>query len=67
MNHHTLILSTARIKIPFGVSIKFTTNLSNLRWALTEYFGSEIDYDADFVDTNMKAVSRKITYFEFYF
>lgn len=67
MENHTLILSTAKIEIPKGVTIEFITNLINRGLTGIEYFGVEIDNQEDFIEPDMKVASEEISYFEFFF
>ncbi|MHC0441630.1 hypothetical protein [Flavobacterium sp. 3-210] len=67
MANHTLILTTDKKTIPVELSIDYVTHLINQGLALTEYFGLEIDNDADFISDDMKEVSKKITYIEIFF
>lgn len=67
MESHTLILSTTKTTIPTDIKIDFVTNLINRGLALTEYFGVEIDNQADYVSQDMQKVSTDITYIEIYF
>lgn len=67
MESHTLILSTAKIAIPENVTINFITSLINRGLTGVEYFGPELDNQADFIEPEMKLASEEITYFEFFF
>ena len=67
MERHTLILSTAKVKIPEGFTIDFITNLINRGLAMTEYFGREIKKQSDFIENDMKTASEEITYIEIFF
>ena len=67
METHTLILSTAKIEIPKGVTTDFITNLINQGLTGIEYFGPEIDNPKDFIEPDMKLASEEISYFEFFF
>lgn len=67
MANHTLILSTAKIEIPKGVTIGFITNLLNRGLTGIEYFGQEIDNQEDVIEPDMKVASEEISYFEFFF
>jgi len=67
MQNHTLILSTAKVAIPEGVTIDFITSLINRGLTGIEYFGPEIDNQEDFIEPDMKLASEEISYFEFFF
>lgn len=67
MQNHTLILSTAKLPIPEGVTIDFVTNLLNRGLTGIEYFGVELDNPECYIDEDMEAASSEITYFEFHF
>lgn len=67
MKNHTIILSTAKVHIPENVTIDFITNLMNRGVAMVEYFGPEIDNQADFIDNDMKKIRAEISFFEFFF
>jgi len=67
MKNHTLILSTAKVTIPDVITIDQVTSLINRGLTGIEYFGVELDNDADYIDNDMKAASEEITYMEFFF
>lgn len=67
MNSHTLILSTAKVTIPDVITIDMVTSLINRGLTGIEYFGIEIDNQADYIDDDMKAASEEITYIECFF
>lgn len=67
MNSHTLILSTAKVTIPDGVTIDFVTKLINRGLTAIDYFGAEIDNQPDYLDEEMKVLSETISYFHFNF
>jgi hypothetical protein len=67
MMDHTLILSTAKVVIPEGVTIDFITNILNRGLTGIEYFGLELDNPECYIDEDMTAVASEITYFEFHF
>ena len=67
MENHTLILSTAKIVIPEGITINFVTNLLNRGLTGIEYFGPELDNPECYIDEDMKAAAAEITYLEFHF
>ena len=67
MKQHTLILSTAKVKIPDVITVDQVTSLINRGLTGIEYFGVEIDNQADYIDDDMRAASEEITYIEFYF
>jgi len=67
MESHTLILSTAKLTIPNVITMDMVTSLINRGLTGVEYFGIEIDNQADYIDEDMKAASEEITYIEFYF
>lgn len=50
MANHTLILSTAKVAIPEGVTIDFIKSLINRGLTGIEYFGPEIDNQEDFIE-----------------
>lgn len=64
---HTLILATTRLPHPEQADITRIKNLLNQGLAMIEYFGPEIDNQADFEDEDMRAVGLSITYIEFFF
>lgn len=67
MKNHTLILSTAKVTIPDVIKIDQVTNLINRGLTGIEYFGTELDNAADYIDVDMKAAAEQITFIEFYF
>ncbi|WP_211356613.1 hypothetical protein [Flavobacterium daemonense] len=66
MYDHTLILTTTKTATN-DLSLDFVTHLINTGDAMVEYFGVEIDNQADFIDDDMREVSREITYIEIFF
>lgn len=67
MNHHTLILSTAKLHIPEAITITYVTNLLHRGLLLIEYFGVEIDNQPDYIDQDMEEASHEISYIDFHF
>lgn len=67
MEHHSLILSTAKLPIPEVVTIDFVTNLLNRGLTGIEYFGCEIDNPECYISDDMKLASEGITYVDFHF
>lgn len=67
MFQHTLILSTSKVHIPEAINIDFIIHLVNRGLTAIDYFGYEIDNQADYVEEDMKLASAGISYFEFNF
>lgn len=67
MQHHTLILSTAKLHIPEAITITYVTNLLHQGLLGIEYFGIAIDNQPDYIDADMEKVSHKISYIDFHF
>lgn len=67
MQHHTLILSTAKLHIPEAITITYVTNLLHRGLLLIEYFGIQIDNQPDYIDADMEEASHKISYVDFHF
>ncbi|WP_166921977.1 hypothetical protein [Flavobacterium poyangense] len=67
MQYNTLILSTSKVIIPKVLTIDFVTRLINRGLTAIDYFGIEIDNPEDYIEKDMKEVSKSISYFEFQF
>ena len=67
MRNHSLILSTAKVAIPEGITIDYITNLLIRGLTGIEYFGTELDNPECYIDEDMTAAASEITYFEFHF
>jgi len=67
MNAHTVILSTTKTEITKDSSCDTIAHLINRGIAMVDYFGVELDNDADYIADDMKDVSNDITYIEIHF
>jgi hypothetical protein len=67
MHHHTLILSTAKLHVPNGIVFTYVTNLLHRGLTVIEYFGTELDNTADYIDQDMKEFDEKISLIDFHF
>jgi len=54
MIQHTIILETYKKNIPLKVDLDYVTNLIIKDRPIVEYFGIELDNDADYINTNMQ-------------
>ncbi len=62
MKHHSLILRTPKSKLPKVVTFDFVTDLMSRGLLRIEYFGIEIDNQADYLDAHMKQQSDESTF-----
>lgn len=54
MEHHTVILETSNKEIPKGQIVPFVLDLISKDQFLVDYFGCELDHQADYIDEEMQ-------------
>ncbi|MCK8143186.1 hypothetical protein MW871_14950 [Flavobacterium sp. I-SCBP12n] len=67
MQTHTLIFSVPKLQIPEVLTIEFVINIIKNDLASIDYFGFEIDNQADYTDFEQQEVNDKNTYIDFNF
>lgn len=67
MYSHTLILETTKLELPNNIGVEFVTKLINSGLVTVEYFGIEVDNQADYESDEMINASKEKTYIEINF
>lgn len=67
MINHTIILTTPKIDIPASNIIDFTKELIITNLLNIDYFGGELDNQADYIDEKMQDKIDNTTYITFHF